>query len=143
MVKSNKKVIILGGLGNGSVVAAAMDDARKRGNNDWAVAGYLNDRMKKGTYLEGHPILGGLKDTAYYIENEYYFINTIYRIDGQDRRIVGRRLKPTRSYHDESREEGAQVSEEGLCRHGYWPRQFWSEGNRTCRGGNAGAHGAS
>ena len=82
-----KKVIILGGLGNGSVIAAAIDDAFRRGNKEWKMTGYLNDRMKSGDVIEGFPVLGALKDTKRFIQDGYYFINTIYRIDGQDSRI--------------------------------------------------------
>jgi len=82
-----KKVIILGGLGNGSVIAAAIDDAYRQGNKEWKMTGYLNDRMKSGDVIEGFPVLGALSDTKKFIEEGYYFINTIYRIDGQDLRI--------------------------------------------------------
>jgi acetyltransferase EpsM len=83
-----KKVIILGGLGNGSVVAAALDDAARRDGCEWEVAGYLNDRMTKGADLEGHPVLGALQDLPHYLDKEYYFVYTIYRIDGQDHRLA-------------------------------------------------------
>lgn len=87
MGKSAKEVIIIGGLGNGSVIAAAIDDAAARGQDEWIMAGYLNDRLEKGETLEGHPILGNLKNAAHFLQQGYYFIYTIYRIDGQDRRI--------------------------------------------------------
>lgn len=83
-----KKVVIIGGLGNGTVIAAALDDARAVGCGDWTVAGYLNDRLAAGFDLEGHPVLGGLKDIRRFIAEGYYFIYTIYRIDGQDHRIA-------------------------------------------------------
>lgn len=83
-----KKVIIIGGLGNGSVIAAAISDAAARGQHEWSVAGYLNDRLAQGEDLEGHPVLGGLAEVDAYLKNDYYFIYTIYRIDGQDRRIA-------------------------------------------------------
>jgi len=88
MKHSPKKVIIIGGLGNGSVVAAALDDAVARGFNEWIVEGYLNDRMAKGEDLEGHPVLGRLSDVHHFMDQGYYFIYTIYRIDGQDKRIA-------------------------------------------------------
>ena len=85
---ASKKVIIIGGLGNGSVIAAAIDDAVRRGYDEWIVAGYLNDRMEKGEVLEGHPVLGNLSEVQHYVKVGYYFIYTIYRIDGQDRRLA-------------------------------------------------------
>lgn len=82
-----KKVIIIGGLGNGSVIANAMIDAQKRGGCEWEFAGYLNDRTKPGDTIDDLPVLGPLSDTRKFLEQGYYFINTILRIDGQNERI--------------------------------------------------------
>jgi acetyltransferase EpsM len=83
-----KRVVILGGLGNGSVVAAAIEDGLRRGDFEWEIAGYLNDRLERGSQIEGYPVLGGLDTVPRLLEEQYYFINTIYRIDGQDARIA-------------------------------------------------------
>jgi len=53
-----KKVIILGGIGNGSVIANAIIDANKRGDNTWQVEGYINDRITIGEKIEDLPVLG-------------------------------------------------------------------------------------
>ena len=87
MKKRSKKVIILGGFGNGSVIAAAIIDANQRGQNDWTFCGYLNDREEKGSTIEENPVLGKLNDVTKFLNDDYYFINTIYRIDGQKERI--------------------------------------------------------
>ncbi len=81
------KVIILGGVGNGSVIAAAIDDANVRGDNRWKFAGYLNDRIENGEKIHSNPVLGDVADAPLFVEQGYYFINTIYRIDGQQERI--------------------------------------------------------
>ena len=83
----SKKVIILGGLGNGSVIANAIVDANKLGNTEWEFSGYLNDRLEKGYSLEGFPVLGKISDIQEFINKKYYIINTIFRIDGQKERI--------------------------------------------------------
>ncbi|MCX6641474.1 MAG: NeuD/PglB/VioB family sugar acetyltransferase [bacterium] len=83
-----KKVVIIGGIGNGSVIAAALDDAAKRDYGEWEVAGYLNDRLPAGSDLEGHPALGSLQKVEDYLQQGYYFIYTIFRIDGQDQRLA-------------------------------------------------------
>ncbi len=75
-------------MGNGSVIAAAIDETETAGASDWSVAGYLNDRLLPGSDLEGHPVLGGLEDIDGFLDQGYYFIYTIYRIDGQDRRLA-------------------------------------------------------
>jgi len=82
----SKPVLILGGLGNGSVVAAAMEDAAHRGDREWEVAGYLNDRISPGEEIEGVPVLGPLAEVPHYLDQGYFFLNTIYRIDGQEYR---------------------------------------------------------
>jgi sugar O-acyltransferase (sialic acid O-acetyltransferase NeuD family) len=83
----SKKVIILGGLGNGSVISNAIIDANNRGFREYEFAGYLNDRVFTGEEIEGLPVLGNLADTQYFLNRGYFFINTIYRIDGQQERI--------------------------------------------------------
>jgi len=82
-----KKIVILGGLGNGSVIANAIVDANKRGDREWVFAGYLNDRMDIGGHIESYPVLGKLSDCIKFADQGYFFINTILRIDGQQDRI--------------------------------------------------------
>lgn len=83
----NKKIIIIGGLGNGSVIANAIIDANNRGYKEWVFCGYLNDRVPIGDNIESHPVLGKLSDAKAFVEQGYYFINTILRIDGQKERL--------------------------------------------------------
>jgi acetyltransferase EpsM len=84
---NSKKIIIIGGLGNGSVIAAAIQDANLRGNNEWEFHGYLNDREQVGSLIDGMPVMGSLRDSIKFVKEGYYFINTIFRIDGQQERI--------------------------------------------------------
>jgi acetyltransferase EpsM len=82
-----KRVVILGGIGNGSVIANAIVDANKRGDREWEFAGYLNDRIAAGGSIESFPVLGKLGDWSKAEFEGCFFINTIYRIDGQQQRI--------------------------------------------------------
>ena len=84
----SKRVLILGGPGNGAVIASAIADANDRGDDQWIVAGYLNDRMEPGEDIDGHPVLGKTGDVGEFVHNDYYAINTILRIDGQQERIA-------------------------------------------------------
>jgi len=88
MEPESKKVIIVGGIGNGSVIAAAIDEANTWGDNSLQVEGYLNDREDVGEDVEGHPVLGRLADAEKFLSDGYYFIYTIFRIDGQDKRLA-------------------------------------------------------
>lgn len=83
----SRKIIILGGVGNGSVIANAIIDANQRGDLEWEFAGYLNDRVAGGGKIEDHPVLGKLADWRKFAGQGCFFINTIYRIDGQQQRI--------------------------------------------------------
>ncbi len=82
-----KKVIIMGGLGNGSVIAHAMADAFARGNRDMVCSGFLNDR-DDANFIEGFPVLGGFKDIPRLLSEGFYFINTIFKPDEQEDRIA-------------------------------------------------------
>ena len=83
-----KKILILGGQGNGGVIANAILDANKRGDNEWVCLGYLNDGEKIGTMIDSFPVLGNIQNDIYkFYEEGYYFINTIFRIDGQEDRL--------------------------------------------------------
>lgn len=83
----SKKVLILGGLGNGSVVANAIKHANTLGYNEWECVGFLNDRTPVGELIDDFPVVGTTRDVKRFVEEGYYFINTILRIDGQEERL--------------------------------------------------------
>lgn len=82
-----KNIVILGGLGNGSVIANAIEHANKMGYNEWICKGFLNDRVPVGGFIDSYPVLGNLSDVQKFINDDYYIINTIFRIDGQEDRL--------------------------------------------------------
>ena len=75
----NKKVIIIGGEGNGGVIAACIEDNRKRfGDLEWEVAGFVNDYE---TQVCGYPVLGGTDDVQELLKNpDYHFLWGIHMI---------------------------------------------------------------
>ena len=75
----NKKVIIIGGEGNGGVIASCIEDNRKRFNDlEWNVVGFVNDYEKT---ICGYPVLGGTDDVFELLKNEeYYFMWAIHMI---------------------------------------------------------------
>lgn len=77
----DKEVIIIGGEGNGGVVAACIEDNRNRFNdNEWKVKGFLND-FEKGGSINGYPVLGGTDEVETYLSNEnLFFIYAIHMI---------------------------------------------------------------
>jgi acetyltransferase EpsM len=83
-----RKVAILGGLGNGAVIAAAIEHARRMGATDLQVAGFLNDRAPVGQIIDMFPVIGKVDDARRLLDEGYWFINTILRIDGNRERIA-------------------------------------------------------
>lgn len=75
----SKKVVIVGGEGNGGVIAACIEDNRKCfGDLEWEVAGFVNDYEKS---VCGYPVLGTLKDIPTLLQNlEYYFMWGIHLV---------------------------------------------------------------
>jgi len=83
-----RKVAILGGRGNATVIASAIEHARRMGATDLQVAGFLNDREPVGTMLDLFPVIGKTVDAQHFLDQGYWFINTILRIDGNRERIA-------------------------------------------------------
>lgn len=75
----NKKVIIIGGEGNGGVIAAASKiTVAVSATPEWEVAGFVNDYE---TQVCGYPVLGGTDDVGKLLENpEYHFMWGIHMI---------------------------------------------------------------
>ncbi len=75
----DNKVIIIGGEGNGGVVASCIEDNRERfGDLKWKVYGFVNDFEKT---VCGYPVLGRIEDVKELLENpEYYFVWAIHMI---------------------------------------------------------------
>lgn len=83
----SKKILILGGLGNGSVIANAIKHAYNLGYTEWECAGFLNDHTPQGEKIDDFHVIGKVRDIQLYVDEGYYFINTIMRIDGQKERL--------------------------------------------------------
>ena len=78
-----KRIIILGGEGNGGVFASCIEKhlAVSDKSNDIILEGYLNDYLKLGDLIGGYPVLGPLSDTKKFSEHEdFYFIWAIHPV---------------------------------------------------------------
>ncbi len=77
----SKKVIIIGGEGNGGVVASCIEDNNKRFNdNEYEVYGFLNDFLTKNDNINGYPVLGGITDASNFFYDDIFFIWAIHMI---------------------------------------------------------------
>lgn len=83
-----RKVAILGGKGNAALVAAAMEHARRMGATEWEVSGFLNDREPVGSIIDMFPVIGKTTDAKRLLDEGFWFVNAILRIDGNHERIA-------------------------------------------------------
>jgi sugar O-acyltransferase (sialic acid O-acetyltransferase NeuD family) len=81
-----KKVLIIGGKGNGTVLGEAIIDANNKGFHDFHFSGFVNDRDNLTT-IDGYPVLGGIEDIHDLCKQDYYFVYSIYKFDDQVNRI--------------------------------------------------------
>lgn len=88
-MEGKKQVIILGGEGNGGVVAACIVDMNNRYNNhEFKVIGFLNDMIDKGQEINGFPVLGKTKQYVEYLDNyNTFFIFAIHPVGHGSLRI--------------------------------------------------------
>lgn len=88
MKELNKPLIIIGGAGHGSVIAACLKDNCKRHNDfSWDLRGFCNDFDFD---VDGYPVLGKLSDIPRLIDEGYYFIWGIH--------LIGRNYKTKELY---------------------------------------------
>lgn len=68
----SKKVLIVGGEGNGGVIASCIEDNCNRfGDLEWEIAGFINDFE---TEVDGFPVVGKMCDIQKFIDTtDYYF----------------------------------------------------------------------
>jgi len=87
----SKKVVIIGGEGNGGVVASCIEDNRNRyGDTEWEVVGFINDFE---TEVSGYPVIGKLADLPRLLaETDYYFSWAIH--------LVGRSIKTIEMFNE-------------------------------------------
>lgn len=87
----SKKVLIIGGEGNGGVVASCIEDNRNRYNDyEWEVVGFINDFEEQ---VDGFPVLGKISDIPKFIaETDFYFCWAIH--------LVGRNYKTAEMFRD-------------------------------------------
>lgn len=78
----NRPVIIIGGEGNGGVIAACIDDNRMRyGISEYKVYGFITDYQKVGDSINGYPVLGSTDDIEDFItEEDFMFMYAIHPI---------------------------------------------------------------
>lgn len=87
----NKKVVIIGGEGNGGVIASCIEDNQKRYNDyEWEIVGFINDFEEQ---VCGYPVIGPLSSIKRFLDTtDYYFSWGIH--------LVGRNVLTEKMYRE-------------------------------------------
>ncbi len=77
-----KKLIVIGGEGNGGVIVSCVEDNIRRFNDtEYEIYGWLNDYKEVGEEVNGYPVLGGTDDALKFLEDEdVYFMWAVHVI---------------------------------------------------------------
>jgi acetyltransferase EpsM len=75
-----KRIIILGGYGDGIVVASALRDLRDS-NEDVIPFGFLNDFEPRGKTIDGLPVLGKIADATQFLnQKDMFFVSALLKV---------------------------------------------------------------
>ena len=71
-IQNEKQVLIIGGNGHGSVIAACIKDNQKNGyDEDIEICGFVNDFVDN---VDEYAVLGGTDRIQHFVDEGYYFI---------------------------------------------------------------------
>jgi acetyltransferase EpsM len=74
-----KRIIILGGYGDGIVIASALRDLKNH-NGDVTPFGFLNDFEPRGKTIDGLPVLGKIEDATHFLNQEdIFFVSALLK----------------------------------------------------------------
>lgn len=79
-------VIIIGGEGDGSNIADFLGECKTQTGQKLNFIGFLNDRVPPGGSIDGHEVLGSLKDCDKFKRKGIKFISVLVRINGMKKR---------------------------------------------------------
>lgn len=71
-----KRLVIIGGHGNGTVVCSTIEDAIAE-SQEWQIEGFLNDRLEMGEMIGGFPVLGKVDAAPRLNADDCYFVYTL------------------------------------------------------------------
>lgn len=79
-----KKIVIIGGRGNGTVIASTIEDCKKAGQ-DIECVGFLNDNEEE---INGYPVLGGIVDNSWKnLPSDIFFIFAMSNVKQASKRF--------------------------------------------------------
>lgn len=81
-----KKIVIIGGRGNGTVIASAIEDMNKI-EKQYEIVGFLNDGLQAGETLNDYPVLGPVTKEMCEQLKDCYFIYSLISVKKASERI--------------------------------------------------------
>jgi len=83
-----RKLIIIGGKGNGTQVTSTVEDIIEAGGN-WEIQGFLDDKYNPDEPLEflGYPVLGKVTDAARFNHDDCYFYFSLFSVKNSARMV--------------------------------------------------------
>ncbi len=83
----SQKVIIIGGIGSGTVIAQAIIDSKKNHDTSLSIAGFMSHDKAIGELIEGIPVVAkqSNKNIKLLFEKGYKFIFALHRTDGGEK----------------------------------------------------------
>lgn len=83
------KVIIIGGIGSGTVIAQAIIDAQRKQDTTLSLAGFMSHNKDRGELIGGIPVvvIQSKENIQLFYEKGYKFIFTLHRTDGGEKYV--------------------------------------------------------
>lgn len=81
-----KKIVIIGGRGNGTVIASTIEDINKV-SLSYKIVGFLNDGEKIGTLINGYPVLGPVSQELCNKYSDAFYIYALISVGKAEERV--------------------------------------------------------
>ncbi|SCY86681.1 NeuD/PglB/VioB family sugar acetyltransferase [Alkaliphilus peptidifermentans] len=82
----SKKVIIIGGPGNGTVIGSVIENIARH-SGEYELIGYLNDGIQRGTLINGYPVLGPVQKDICQSFKDVYFVYALISVGKAQARV--------------------------------------------------------
>lgn len=72
-----KRLVIVGGKGSGQIAMSVFEAVNEK-TQEWEIAGYLNDIVNVGEYLDRHKVIGTSDEIMDFVNNGYHIHYTLH-----------------------------------------------------------------
>ncbi len=89
-----KRLVIVGGMGPGQIAMSVFEAVNEK-TQEWEIAGYLNDIVNVGEYLDRHKVVGTSDEIMNFVNNGYH-IHYTFHFNAKNK---SERVKKFKSYN--------------------------------------------